>query len=269
MSALYWALGGLAALGILYLLCLWPFGGRRLPRALQTDYAHRGLFDSQVPENSLGAFARAVEAGWGIELDVQLSADGRVVVFHDPSLLRMTGDPRRVDRLTLDELQALRLKDSAWGIPSLEQVLELVGGRVPLLIELKGESANTSLCPKLAQTLAGYTGPYCLESFNPLLIGAMKKLLPGVPRGLLYTNVCREKKKVSLLNLALTGMLLNPLARPDFIAYDTACRHSLGVRIACGVYKKPRFVWTVRTSRELARARRAGERAIFEKEALK
>ena len=186
------------------------------------------------------------------------------MVFHDDSLLRMTGCDQLLSSLDAAELQALSLGGSDQRIPTLEDVLRLVNGRVPLLIELKGESMDTSLCQAVAEHLKDYEGAYCLESFHPLLVREMQKCLPGVFCGLLYTNVCREKKKTTLLNLLLTAMALNFLARPGFIAYDQQERHSLPVRITTGWYRAPHFVWTTRTRAQRARARELGEHAIFE-----
>ncbi|MBO7273429.1 MAG: hypothetical protein J6V22_01095, partial [Clostridia bacterium] len=149
-------------------------------------------------------------------------------------------------------------------VPTLKQVLALVDGRVPLLVELKGESFDTSLCAKVADLLRDYKGAYCLESFNPLLIGNMKKEFPEAFCGLLYTNVCREKKKKSALNLALTAMALNVVARPDFIAFDKADRDTLPVKITTQLFGAPKFVWTVRTKEELDTAHKNGELPIFE-----
>ena len=231
---------------------------------LLCDYAHRGLHKEGVPENSLAAFEDACRAGFGIELDVQLSRDGEVMVFHDYTLVRMTGCDKKLCELDAKELMTLTLAGTDQTIPTLKQVLALVDGRVPLLVELKGESFDTSLCAKVADLLRDYKGAYCLESFNPLLIGNMKKEFPEAFCGLLYTNVCREKKKKSALNLALTAMALNVVARPDFIAFDKADRDTLPVKITTQLFGAPKFVWTVRTQEELDTAHKNGELPIFE-----
>ena len=231
---------------------------------LLCDYAHRGLHKEGVPENSLAAFEDACRAGFGIELDVQLSRDGEVMVFHDYTLIRMTGCDKKLCELDAKELMTLTLAGTDQTIPTLKQVLALVDGRVPLLVELKGESFDTSLCAKVADLLRDYKGAYCLESFNPLLIGNMKKEFPEAFCGLLYTNVCREKKKKSALNLALTAMALNVVARPDFIAFDKADRDTLPVKITTQLFGAPKFVWTVRTQEELDTAHKNSELPIFE-----
>ena len=246
------------------LVLLRPRKRNRISDALLCDYAHRGLHGNGIPENSRAAFELACARGCGIELDVQLSRDGVVMVFHDYTLVRMTGCRQKLCELDAAELGTLALADTAETIPTLEEVLRLVNGRVPLLIELKGEDYNTALCAKVASLLKPYTGAYCFESFNPLLVRQMKKEMPEAVCGLLYTNVCREKKKYSALNMALTAMAFNFLACPDFIAYNANCRTSFPVRLVSSLYHTPRFVWTVRADSDLATAHQNGECAIFE-----
>lgn len=269
MDILWILLGTLVSLFVLcfpvyLLLLIRPRKGSAPDPALLCDYAHRGLHGNGVPENSLAAFSLACERGVGIELDVQLSRDGVVMVFHDATLSRMTGVDKKLCELDAAELGALSLAGTDQTIPTLSEVLSLVSGRVPLLVELKGEDTNVSLCEKLAALLRNYEGTYCLESFNPLLIGKMKKHLPNAFRGLLYTNVCKEKNKSSLLNRLLTAMALNFLAKPNFIAYHQGYRDALPVRLTTRLWRAPKFVWTVRTEEELAAARQHGEHPIFE-----
>ena len=258
-------LGLVVILSLVYLFVLLRPARRVKPdEALLCDYAHRGLHGNGVPENSLAAFELACKKGFGIELDVQLSRDGKVMVFHDYTLVRMTGCDKKLCELTAEELSALTLSGSEEKIPTFEEVLSLVDGRVPLLVELKGESTDTSLCAAVAEQLKGYKGKYCLESFNPILIGNMKKFLPDAFRGLLYTNVCREKKKRSVLNILLTAMALNVVAAPDFIAYNKEDRNSLPVRLATRFFPTTQFVWTIKSKKELSDAHILGEYPIFE-----
>ncbi len=269
MEMLVWILGVVGALcallSLIYLFWLVrPRGKRPDDAALLCDYAHRGLHGGGVPENSLRAFARACEAGYGIELDVQLAADGAVMVFHDYTLSRMTGDGRKLCDLTAAELKELRLSGSEEVIPTFAEVLSLVDGRVPLLVELKGEDLNAALCPKVAELLRDYRGSYCIESFNPLLLRGMRQCLPGAYYGLLYTNVVRDKKKASPLHVLLTVMAFNFLCKPQFIAYNEVDRRALPVRLATGMYRATRFVWTVRSREALEKAHGYAECAIFE-----
>lgn len=269
MDIIWIILGSLASLAVLILLVyllflIRPRKGVTPDSALLCDYAHRGLHGNRIPENSLAAFALACERGVGIELDVQLSRDGVVMVFHDATLTRMTGIEKKLCELDAAELGRLSLAGTEQTIPTLSEVLSLVSGRVPLLVELKGEDTNVALCEKLAKLLCDYRGAYCLESFNPLLIGQMKKHLPDAFRGLLYTNVCKEKNNSSLLNRLLTAMALNFIAKPNFIAYHQAYRNALPVRLTTRLWHAPKFVWTVRTKEELDTARANGECPIFE-----
>ena len=258
-------LGFLLLTALIYLLILVrPTKKIKPDPVLLCDYAHRGLHGDGNPENSRAAFARACEEGFGIELDVQLSRDGVVMVFHDATLVRMTGRDGKLCDYTSDELRTFRLADSDETIPTFEEVLALVDGRVPLLVELKGGTTNVALCPKVAALLRDYRGPYCIESFNPILLGEMRKHLPHAFRGMLYTNLCQKKKNYSLLNMLLSAMALNVVAKADFIAYNQEYRDSLPVKITTKLYGAPHLVWTTRGDRERAEAKAHGEHAIFE-----
>lgn len=241
-----------------------PRKGKKADPRLFTDYAHRGLHGGNTPENSLEAFKKAVDSGYGIELDVQLSKDGEVMVFHDYTLQRVTGTEGNLKDLEKEELCKITLMNTEQRIPTFRQVLELVNGKVPLLVELKGEELDSSLCEKTAEILKEYNGPYCVESFNPLLVKNIKKYLPEVYCGQLYTNVCKEKKKYSPLNIILTLMAFNFLAKPDFIAYNKNYRNSFPVRLAVTLHRAPKFLWTVRSEEEFETAHRLGEYPIFE-----
>lgn len=265
-AIIFGSLAGLALLiFLIYLLFLVRPAAKQPPSsALCASFAHRGLHGRGVPENSLAAFEAAATRGYAVELDVQLSSDGEVMVFHDYDLSRMTGSPKKLSELTAKELCALCLADTDERIPTFSEVLSLIGGRVPLLIELKGESFDTSLCEKVAALLDGYGGEYCIESFNPLLISAMRKCLPSAYYGLLYTNVCRERREYSVKNIAVSCMALNFLAKPNFIAYSKDDRSSLPTRLSTRLYRAPRYVWTVRGDEELTTALKRGECPIFE-----
>ncbi len=265
MDWLYITLGVLAFLFLIYLLVLvLPRGKKPKMQTILCSYAHRGLHDKEVPENSLSAFARAVEAGYGIELDVQLSKDGVVMVFHDDTLTRVCEVEKRVCECTYEELLSYRLLGTQEKIPTFAEVLALVDGKVPLLVELKGESTNTSLCAPVAELLQEYKGPYCIESFNPILLGAMRKRLSDAYYGLLYTNACREKKRYTVVNILVTLMALNIVAKPNFIAYNKKQRHSPLVWFTTFVCRCPRFVWTVKGRKEYDDALLYGECPIFE-----
>ena len=199
------------------------------------NYAHRGLHseDQSIPENSLPAFRLAAEAGYGMELDVQLSKDGQVVVFHDDTLDRACGVAARVDELDLEELQKLSLFGTEERIPLFSTVLELVNGRTPLIVELKNGPRNDELCEKTWALLRAYPGAYCIESFNPLIVAWFRFHAPTVLRGQLAQlpeEYVRGGRKIAEA-LVLGNTLLNVAARPQFIAYRIGPR-PLSVRFA-------------------------------------
>lgn len=261
------ALAVIALLILLYLLWfIRPRAKKTTNEKLLCNYAHRGLHGKNIPENSIAAFELACQKGYGIELDVQLSKDGTVMVFHDYTLNRMTGMDGKVCETEAKDLTKLKLKNTDQTIPTFEQVLSAVNGRVPLLVELKGENLNTALCEKVAVILKEYKGDYCIESFNPLLLRAMRKQLPNAFYGQLYTNVCKDKKKYSPLNILLSLMFFNFLAKPDFIAYKYKYRNSLPVKLTTKCYKATRFSWTIKSEEEMKNAQENNECAIFEVE---
>ena len=234
-----------------------PFMGRH--------YAHRGLYDDAIPENSLGAFRLAVDKDYGIELDVQLSKDGEPVVIHDFSLKRMCGVDRQVYELSFDELRALRLKDSDEKIPHLNEVLELVNGKVPLIVELKLNSSNTNICEKVVPILDGYSGIYCIESFNPKAIIWYRKNRPNVIRGQLSTNFLKEKKQNNkLLFFLLQNLMFNAAAKPDFIAYNHIYKNMLSLLINRYIYRINTVAYTVGSMKELDKAGKVFDIYIFE-----
>lgn len=195
------------------------------------NYAHRGLHsrDRSIPENSLSAFRQAAQEGYGIELDVQLSKDGKVVVFHDDTLDRVCGVHARVDSLTWDELRALRLCGTKEQIPLFSDVLRSIRGTEALIVELKNGPRNRELCEKTKALLDGYCGNVCIESFNPLIVAWFRFHAPHLVRGQLATSLrdyTTDGLKVAAAFL-LHHTLLNFLSRPQFIAYRIGRRPPL------------------------------------------
>ena len=186
------------------------------------NFAHRGLHsrDKSIPENSLAAFERAASAGYGMELDVQLSRDGEVVVFHDDDLKRVCGVEAKVADLTLEELRKLRLCGTEETIPLFSEVLKCVRGRGALIVELKNGKRNEELCEKTYALLEKYSGEYCIESFNPFIVRWFKKNAPEVIRGQLANPPKDYNGEVGPITAVILGnCLLNFLSRPQFIAY--------------------------------------------------
>ena len=217
------SLAGLAVLGgLVFLVAPGRASKKDKKPFMYKNFAHRGLHkkDKTVPENSLAAFERASAYGYGMELDVQLSKDGQVVVFHDDTLNRVCGVDSRVDEKTYDELRQMSLCGSTQTIPLFSEVLKTVRGRGPLIVELKNGKRNEELCEKTYALLSKYSGEYCIESFNPFIVRWFKKNAPEVIRGQLANPPKDYNGEVGPLTAVILGnCLLNFLARPQFIAY--------------------------------------------------
>ncbi len=210
------------------------------------NIAHRGLHraDRSVPENSLAAFRDAAENGYAIELDVHLTADDRVVVFHDDSLRRVCGVEQDVEALTWRELRDVRLDGTGEHIPLLSDVLAEVRGRVPIVVELKTSPRRRELCERTWELLRAYNGDYCIESFDPRIVRWWRLNAPGVLRGQL--SCTREQFGESATPVQaffLSRLLCNFLGRPQFIAYGLDGRKPLLVRLVEKMGAM-RFCWT-------------------------
>ena len=228
-------------------------------------YAHRGLHGPGIPENSLAAFHRAAEAGYGAELDVHLTKDGRLAVIHDSDLTRMCGVPGRVEDLTAEELKALRLAGTEERIPLLEEVLPLFEGRGPLIVELKTDRSNdAALAAAVAACLDRFHVDHCLESFDPRPLLWLRRHRPDILRGQLAKDFRRDPGDQNAWNrLALTNLFYNVFTRPDFIAYRFQDRDRLAVRL-CRRFGARTAYWTLKSPAQVARAEREGALPIFE-----
>lgn len=216
-------------------------------------YAHRGLHDNDTdaPENALPAFQMAVDAGYGIELDVQLTRDRIPVVFHDETLERVCGVKGNVRDYTLEELQAFTLCKSSEHIPTFEQVLDLVDGRVPLIVEIKIHESADAVCSAADALLSKYKGAYCIESFHPFAVRWYKKNRPEVIRGQLSSNFNKPDHREPLSQLLVHYLLTNVLCRPDFIAYDHRHKYNLSRLLCKAVFRPLSVAWTIRSQEEL------------------
>ncbi len=252
----------------LYLLCLRPNTGRReAMKAFWDVYiAHRGFFNNEdVPENSMPAFLAAVERGYGIELDVQLTADGRVVVFHDATLLRMCGVAKKVSECTFEELRSYALIGANERIPLFGEVLKAVNGKVPLIVEIKVSEGHVRTADRVARELDGYMGKYCVESFNPFVVRWFRKHRPQVIRGQLSTDYKKDGHgKCVVDRFVLTNLLFNFCARPDFIAYNHKHAEQFSFKLCKRLYKVVCAAWTVRSEEELESVRGEFEVVIFD-----
>ena len=254
-----------AVLAVLYMLAIMPRIFNRPDTTLfkKRYFAHRGLHDnaSDAPENSMAAFRKAVEAGLGMELDVQVTKDGVPVVFHDFKLERICGAPGKIADSTYEELQAYTLCDSKERIPRFSELLEMVDGQVPLIVEIKAETANVSCCGIIDSLLRAYRGPYCIESFNPMVLWWFRRNHGDVVRGQLSSNFRREGEYWNILYFAMTHLLFNFLTKPDFIAYNHKFSEEQGRRICRRLYRHPAAAWTIRSQQDLEALK--GEYDVF------
>ena len=260
---------------IIIVVCTWlfliaPGDDTNMKKFKDVKYAHRGLhgtvgYDSFCAENSITAFARAKEKGFGIELDVRVSKDGEVVVFHDADVKRITGAEGRVCDLTLAELQELSLMETNDTVPTLKEVLELIDGTVPLLVELKETALDHTISEKTAEVLKDYKGDFIVESFSPLAFGSFKKSMPSVCRGFLAYKHTDNEKTRNLIHRIIQRFLLNFIARPAFIAADHKKPGLFPIPVIKAIFKTPMIAWTVRSKEEEIEAYKNGfSGVIFE-----
>ena len=214
-------------------------------------FAHRGLhYGAQFPENSLIAFAAALELGAGIECDLRLTADDQIVVFHDADAWRLCASPLRIGKSTHAELGRLRLGEGP--IPTLASLFALVAGRVPLLLEVKVDGDIWRWVPALRAALAGYQGRLGIMSFDARLPRLLKTNLPTVRRGLVIRDRTSPLKRLAAMWLA----------SPDFLAVE---RTSLGRRwVASARERMPVYSWTIRAPAEREQARVHADAPIWE-----
>lgn len=266
VAILFSVLGVLLFLFLLYLFLVAP--GR--VRAVNDPFrgirlAHRGLHDATRAENSLSAFENAKAHGFGVELDVRFSKEGMLVVCHDATLKRVAGTERRVVDMTVEELRAVDLCGTGEGVPTFAEVLRLIDGAVPILVEIKQEPDEGDVAAATCEMLAGYHGPYLIESFNPKAVGTVKKRLPGISRGLLCCHYTKDPKRRVFLYRMLERFFLNFLCRPDFIAYNFRDADFLPYRLCKGLFRPMTAAWTTRSPEEECEALACGfDTVIFE-----
>ena len=268
MTALYVVLIVILVLIVLYFLAIKP----RLSRQKQwapfkgVYYAHRGLHDneSEAPENSLPAFKKAVKAGYGIELNVQLTKDRVPVVFHDFTLERACGKPGKVYEYTYEELQQFPLFQSNERIPKFEEVLKVVDGKVPLIVEIKLEWMDLTVCAFVDKLLKEYKGMYCIESFNPLVLTWYRRYHNDVLRGQLSDAFLKEGEYRGVLYWILQNLLLNWMTKPDFVAYNHKYADNLSRRLCRKLYKNMAAAWTIKSQQELEAAKEEFDVFIFD-----
>lgn len=222
-------------------------------------FAHRGLWDKDHPENSLGAFKDAIENGYGIELDVNPIEDGTPVVFHDSKLSRMTGKDGYIQNLSHEEFNDIKLVGSEEKIPTLEEVLKLVHGKVPLLIEIKSQDKVGDLERKVLELLRNYKGEFAIQSFNPYTLNWFYKHAPKIWRGQLASYF--KGTKLGLFKKAVLRRLgMKKITHHDFVNYDIS---NLPNRFT----KKldvPLLTWTINNQEEYLKAIQYADNVVFQ-----
>ncbi|WP_171178907.1 glycerophosphodiester phosphodiesterase family protein [Ruegeria sp. HKCCD8929] len=244
-----------------------------LPRAfLDVPIAHRALHDITQgrPENSRAAIRAAIKAGYGIEIDLQLTADGQAMVFHDYDMTRLTGQPGPIRRLTAAEAEAVSLLHSdSEGIPTLAEVLNMVAGQVPLLVEIKDQDGGMgtdvgALEEAAAAMLSAYDGPLAIMSFNPNSTAAMARLMPDVPRGIVTSAYERSNWPLSqAVRDHLRDIPDFDRVQASFISHEwhDLNRPRVQELKARGV---PILCWTIRSPEQEAEARKVADNVTFE-----
>ncbi|MBQ1260817.1 MAG: hypothetical protein IIX96_02270 [Clostridia bacterium] len=250
-------------LAVIYIILIKPNrnrGGFELFK--NTKYAHRGLHSESVAENSLTAFRLATEAGYGIEFDVHAAKCGTAVVFHDATLNRMTGVDAKIADLTAEELGKIKLGNTEDCIPTLKELLELVDGRVPLLVDLKQNPGESGVAKSAYELLKDYKGEFIVESFNPIMLREFAELMPEVRRGILGDKFTKYK---GLKFRALSQLMLNCICKPDFVAYNHEHGRFFPIKLQRLLFKTPLVAWTVRSLEEEEIAVKNGfDTVIFE-----
>jgi glycerophosphoryl diester phosphodiesterase len=231
---------------------------------LKTPIAHRGLHKEGVPENSLAAFLLAIKKRIPFEIDIHITKEGEVVCIHDDNLKRMTGKDIDTYLLTEKIRKGLYLTNSKEKIPLLEDVLSLVSGMIPILIELKNIRNNPLLETKVCKILSSYNGEYAVQSFNPLSIYRIRGLAPNITRGILSSDFKAFNSETSSLNeYMIKKFKLNFLSMPDFIAYDIRALPNMHINKFIKE-KLPIIGWTIRQKKDITIAKKYCNNIIFE-----
>jgi glycerophosphoryl diester phosphodiesterase len=230
--------------------------------------AHRGLHDAAagVIENTASAFAAAIAGGYGIECDLQVSADGEAMVHHDDALGRLTEGRGRLVEMSAAAIGKVRFKASADHILTLGELCDLVGGRAALALELKSRfDGDRRLAQRAAAVLTSYKGPVAAMSFDPALVAAVRGIAPRLPRGIVAQRHYDDWPGLPpALRRRMTYLLHLPRTRPHFIAYAIKDLPALAPLIARFVFRLPLLTWTVRSEHERAQAARWADQMIFE-----
>ncbi len=230
----------------------------------QTPIAHRGLHDARLPENSLAAFEAAARAGYAIELDIRLTSDDQIVVIHDAGTLRMSGFDTVISSTPARQLTTLALQKSIYNIPLLADALAVIGGRVPVLIEVKYPTPARAIGPKLLSALNDYHGEYAVEAFDPRVVAWFRRHAPHVSRGQVASSLPEYPGYPRWYRAVLRSMFLNWWTRPNFIAFDVRDYPQRTLRFWRRTLHVPVLLWVVKTDQQMELAREAECNLIFE-----
>lgn len=225
---------------------------------LTVPFAHRGVHD-EYPENSLPAFEKAVGLNLGIELDVHLSKDKQLVVFHDDNLLRMTCVDKHIKRLNYDEIKTYKLNNTNHSIPLFEDVLKLVKGKVPILIEIKSNNKMKKLVPELKRLIAEYEGVVFIQSFNPFALRKCYKQMPSILRGQLSSFFVGDKLSF-FKKVAIKKLFFKHYSHIDFVSYNLKFLPNKYV----DKVDVPVLAWTVRTQQDYLNAKQNANNVIVD-----
>ncbi|HEY1745768.1 MAG TPA: glycerophosphodiester phosphodiesterase family protein [Xanthobacteraceae bacterium] len=232
--------------------------------------AHRGLHDAAVGtiENTAGAMQAALDADYGVEVDLQISADGEAMVHHDAVLGRLTEGDGRLDQLTSAELKRVKFRESAERMLTLADLCDLVGGRAVLLPELKSRfDGDERLAARVATVLSGYRGPVAPMSFDPRQLQTLRQKAPKLPRGIVaakYKPHPYWDQMPPALRHSMGSLLPAATARPQFVAYMKDNLPALAPWLARHILCLPLITWVVRTETERQRATLHADQIIFE-----
>lgn len=246
---------------VIYLFLISTRKCKSIPKVVEPNlYAHRGLHDNtNLPfENTLEAFKLAVEHGYGIELDVQFARDKQIVVAHDNSLLRPCGIDKLISECDYSEIQSYSVIGGS-RIPLFADVLRLVNGKVPLMVEIKHYKDVYELAKETYNLLLQYNGPYCIESFHPIALLWFRRNAPHIFRGQLASGVIgKQTEEGYIRQLVLKLLLINVVSAPHFISYTSEHDNNLSMFLLKKLFK-PRFAaFTLKNQDELDRALQKG-----------
>lgn len=254
---------------LIYLFLIKPSNKRKncFKQYEDTFIAHRGLFNNvDIPENSIPAFKKAVDNGYGIELDVQLTSDNVLLVFHDESLYRMTGKNLILHNCSYKQIKNLKLLNTNETIPKFKDALKVLNPNTPLIIEIKPEGRYIETTKAAIEMMKNYKGIYNMESFNPLVVRYLRKNEPQIIRGQLSYDYCGDinSKLSKFRKFLLTNLLLNFYTRPDYVAYDCTNTNNISFKIISKILHTKCVAWTVKSQDQYEQIKKYYDIFIFD-----